>query len=433
LRDEIASKKDAIVSEFCATANLPGFRKGKVPKGIILSKFSSDIDARVKSVLVNEAFENIQRSADELNLLTVVDYSTEDLEDGFVCKLAFDLRPNVGLPDYENIALTAFSDEVTAGEVNSELDHIKKQHSSYNLVERDVKAGDYVKVSYDGVLEDGVAIVDAVPNHKIYGKQTNTWEEAGNAEIYGVQAVIQGVIGRKTGDKDEGEEVFPEDFSIPELAGKKAIYTFEILEVRERIDPELNEEFFKQYGVDSIDGLRERIGEHLARRKRTQGLLKQRDEIVHFLADSAKFELPGSVVDKELQSLVQAFIDGQVRKGIPAKYFEVYVDEISKNLLPVAEIRTKAGMVLDKIAEAEKTEIDNKDIEAMIIQDVTIKKIKVDQYVRDLKNDRDKLVDLRTRTLRGKVLDFLIKTNSKETAEIEKTPETTRGQEEESE
>jgi FKBP-type peptidyl-prolyl cis-trans isomerase (trigger factor) len=94
-----------------------------------------------------------------------VDYSTEDLEDGFVRKFIFDLRPNVELPDSKNITFMGFSDEVAAEDVNSELDRIKKQHSSRNLVERDVKIGDYVRVNCDGVLADPVAIADAVRSH----------------------------------------------------------------------------------------------------------------------------------------------------------------------------------------------------------------------------------------------------------------------------
>jgi trigger factor len=429
--EEISSEKEAVIGEFCATTTLPGFRKGKAPKNIILSKFLPNIEARTKATLLNKALEDVQKSTNELNLLAVVDYSSEDSEDGFLCKLIFDLRPNVKLPDYKNVTLTAFSEKVTKKEVGAEFDHIRKQHSNYNIVDREIKSGDYVKVNYEGFLEGGLAIVDAVPGHKIYGKQVNTWEEAGNVDVPGVQAVIQGVIGHKTGDRCEGEELFSEDFPVPELAGKKATYTFEILEVRERVDPDLNEEFFKQYGVDSVDSLKNRLSEYLANYKRRQGLLKQRDEIIYFLANSAKFELPESVIEREIQGLVQSFIEGQVKNGVSAKYFEGRIDEISKSLLPAAETRAKAGLVLDKIAEMEKIKIDNKDIEAMIFQDISVKKVDASQYVRELQSDRDKLIDLRTRTLRGKALDFLVEINSKEMAKIKKSQEQVKAEKEE--
>jgi hypothetical protein len=102
--------------------------------------------------------------------------------------------------------------------------------------------------------------------------------------------------------------------------------------------------------------------------------------------------LPGSIIDKEIQGLVQTFTDSQVRKGAPAKYFKGHIDEISESLFRAAEIRASAGIVLDKIT--------NKAIEAMIIQDVTMKKINADQYMPNLKNERDRLVDLRTRAAR---------------------------------
>jgi trigger factor len=416
---EISTQRDVVIGEFCATVSLPGFRKGKVPKNIILSKFSSAIDSRTKSALLDKALDDLQQSAEELNLLAIVDYSTENVEDEFTCKLTFDLRPNIELPDYKSVTLSSFSEEVSAEEVETEFEHIKRYNSKYNAVDREAKAGDYVRVNYEGILEDGMAVADAVPNHKIYGKQINTWEEAGNGNVQGVQAVIQGVIGHKVGDKCEAEEAFPDDFSVVELAGKKATYAFEILEVRERIDPELNESFLEQYGVDSVDTLKTRIAKHLANRKRTQGLVKQRDEVVHFLADFAKFELPESVIQKEVNSLVQAFVDSQVRNGAPAKSFEGHADEISQDLFPIAEIRAKAGLMLDKIAEVEKIEISNGDIEAMILQDVALKRIEIDQYVREIKGDRNKLMDLRARTRRGKALDFLVTANSKEAAKTQ--------------
>ncbi|MDR2720951.1 MAG: trigger factor [Puniceicoccales bacterium] len=418
-QDEISAERGAVISKLCATVNLPGFRRGKAPKNIILSKFSSDIDSRTKSSLLDKAFEELQRSAEELNLLAIVDCSTENEEDGFVCKMTLDIRPSVELPDYKSIALLPFSEEVSAEEVETELEHIRKHNSKYNTVKREAKAGDYVKVSYEGILEGGEAIADVAPNHKVYGRQTNTWEEAGNKDVQGVQAVIQGVIGHKVGDKCEAEEIFPDDFPVVELAGKKATYAFEILEVCERVEPEFDEKFFKQYGVDSIDALRARMAEHLVKRKHTQGLVKWRDEIVHFLANFAKFELPESVIHKEINGLVEAFVDSQIRNGAPAKSFENRADEISESLLPIAKIRAKAGLLLDKIAEVEKVGISNKDIEAMILQDAALKRIGVDRYVREIKNDRSKLIDLRTRARRGKTLDFLISTNSKEMVETQ--------------
>jgi trigger factor len=412
-QDEISSERDAVIGELCATVNLPGFRKGKAPKNIVLSKFSSNIDSRTKSALIDKALKELQQSAEELNVLTIVDYSTEDVGDGFACKLTFDVRPNVELPDYRSIALSPFSEEVSAEEVDAEFERIKRYHAEYKLVEREAAAGDYVKLNYEGILEDGVAIVDVDPNNKIYGKQTATWEEAGNKDTKGVQAVIQGVIGHKAGDKCEAEEAFPEDFPVAGRAGKRATYAFEVLEVRERVDPEFDEKFLRQYGVDSVDALKALIGKHLAGNRRSQGLIKQRDEVVHFLANSAKFELPESVIHKEVRGLAQAFVDSQVKNGVPVKNFENRADEISRDLLPIAEIRAKAGLMLDKVAEVENIEIDNRDIEAMILQDTALKRVGIDQYVRELKNDRDKLMDLRMRTRRGRALDFLVTTNSK--------------------
>ncbi len=412
--EEVALEKEKVLNEYCSEVNLPGFRKGKAPKNIVLSKFSSSIESRTKSVLLNRAFEEADKTKQELNLLTVVDFEIESKNEGIVCKLIYDVNPDIKLPDYKNITLSPFSDDVTGEEIESEFLKLKKRHSTYNIVDREIVAGDYVKVSYNGCLEDGSEISTIVPNHTIWGKQVGTWEEAGNKDVSGVQSIIQGIIGHKKGDTGKVEEIFPEDFNIPVLAGKKAVYTFEVLEVRERVDPEINEEFLKQYEVNNVDELKGNLKTYLSRNKRTQGLVKQRDEIVNFLSSSAAFEVPESVLKREIKILVQMFIDSQVRNGAPIKDLESHIDELSEGLNPMAIQRGKAGLMLDKIAEEEKIEIENKDIEAMIWQDAMFKRININNYVNDLKKDRNLLNDLRMRALRGKVLDFILKINSKE-------------------
>ncbi len=416
---ELATEKEKVLNEYCSSVVIPGFRKGKAPKNIILSRFGGDIESRVKSILLNQSFEDAQKCEKELNLLTIVDFSTSDENDGLVCKLIYDVRPDIKLPDYKNIKLTSFSSDVTEEEIEAEFNRIKKQHSEYVIVERAVESGDYVKVNYNGILEDGSEIASVVPDHKIWGKQLNTWEEAGNKDVHGVQAVIQGVIGHVVGDKASGQEIFPKDFSIPMLAGKKASYEFEVLEIRERVEPKINEEFLKNYHVATVEELKEKIKKSISGHKHTQGLVKQRDEIVDFLANSTEFELPESVLKHETKILVQMFIDSQVRNGKSIKYLEEHIEEISKSLYPMANKRGKSGLVLDRIAEEENLTVENKDIESMIWQDAMLKRININQYVNDLKKNRELLVDLRTRTLRGKVLDFLVRLNSKEAVEIE--------------
>ncbi len=412
--EEVALEKEKVLKEYCAETSISGFRKGKAPKNIVLSKFSSDIESRTKSMFLNKAFEEADKAKQELNLLTVVDFEIENKNERIFCKLIYDIKPDIKLPDYKSVTLTPFSDDVTDEEIESEFLKVKKRHSTYNLVDREIVAGDYVKVSYNGCLEDGSEISTIVPDHTIWGKQVGTWEEAGNKDVGGVQSIIQGIIGHKKGDTGKVEEFFPEDFNILVLAGKKAVYTFEILEVRERVDPEINEEFLKQYEVNSVDELKEHFRTYLSRNKRTQGLVKQRDEIVNFLSSAAEFEIPESVLKREIKILIQMFVDSQVRNGASIKDLKSHMDELSEGLNPMAVQRGKAGLMLDKIAEEEKIEIENKDIEAMIWQDAMFKRININNYINDLKKDRNLLNNLRMRALRGKVLDFILKINSKE-------------------
>lgn len=424
--EEYSTEKEKILAEYCTSVAVPGFRKGKAPKSIISSRFADDIESRTRSVLINKAFDDLEKSKTELNVLAVVDFSADKEGDEFVCKLVYDLQPTIELPDYRSIKLDGFSIEVSDDEVEKEFDRLKRQNAQYVTVDRAVQAGDYVKVDYEGTFDDGSKIADVVPDHKIWGLQHSTWEEAGNADVPGVQSVIQGIIGHKVGDTGEVKQTFPEDFSVPALAGKQANYTFKVLDVRERINPVIDEKFLKQYGVDTEHELKENIKKSIAQHKNTQGLVKQRDQIVDFLADSAKFELPDSVFKHETQTLMKMFIDSQIRNGVPVKQLEKVVENMSAGMAPMANRRGKSGLMLDKIADQEKISIENKDIEAMIWQDSMLRRQDVNHYVNELKKSRELLLDLRTRALRGKVLDFLMRINSKEAKMVEQpAPEET--------
>ena len=102
----------------------------------------------------------------------------------------------------------------------------------------------------------------------MYGKQTNTWEEAGQAKGLGVDAIAQGVVGMKSGDKKDIEAPFEEDFEVEPLAGKTISYKLEVHEVREKKPPALNEEFFKSIKVENLEELKDRVLTDLETRKK---------------------------------------------------------------------------------------------------------------------------------------------------------------------
>ena len=173
--------------------------------------------------------------------------------------------------------------------------------------------GDYVKCSYEGML-DGEPVSEILPDKPMYGKQTNTWEEAGQAKGMGVEGIAKGIVGMKKDEKKEIEVTFEDDFELAPLAGKKVIYAVEIHEVREKKAPEAdNEDFLKALKAENLDQLKEKIEADLKVRKERQNIDAKRGQATQKIL-VAGFPLPQQAVEDESQTIFQRTSKGPLNK-----------------------------------------------------------------------------------------------------------------------
>ena len=407
-KESIAKKELDAINEICKNANVPGFRIGKVPASVAKAKFGSNIKDMLKSELVRDAIKDIEDDK-TINVYMVTDVQTEDDSDGIRCTFKVDIEPSFDLPDYKTLSITINEEGVSEKEIENVVLDLKKNYSKYNVVERKVQNGDFVKVSYCGKLENGDEIASKFPNLKIYGTQNGAWEEAGNKESYGVHCVSDSIVGMSKGNKKTISTNFSEDLEAKDLAGKKATYDIEVLEVRERIFPELDAEFLKTLNVESEEILRKNIKENLKTKKNEKAYLEKRDIFLDDIEKSLDFQIPASAIDKETTSMMRIFIKQQLSQG--AKHSDLAKEEenISQAMHNSAIERAKLGFILDKVAKLEKIEVENADLEKMLMQDAMMQRVRPEQLIKELQNDRDVIIDMRSRVLRGKTLDFLMK------------------------
>ena len=224
--EEVAEKEKKVCKDFANQANIPGFRKGKVPPNVIRSRFGKQMNEELKRQVSTDAYEaELERDDLRVHSILKVDAGEVDSGNAVTVEVTVDVEADFELPDYESYELSIHKTDVSDEEVEKELTNLCEQRASYEIVERPVEKGDYVKCSYVGSL-DGKPVAEVVPEKPIYGKQANTWEEAGAEEGMGVKAIAEGLIGMKVEEKKTVTEDFPEDFEIPPLAGKTV--SFEI-------------------------------------------------------------------------------------------------------------------------------------------------------------------------------------------------------------
>jgi trigger factor len=265
-----------------------------------------------------------------------------------------------------------------------------------------------VKLAYEGTVE-GKPIVELVPDKQIYGKVPQTWEEVEGAQEGVIPGLGKQLAGLKPGDKQTVTINFPAEFAAaPALAGKTASYAIEIQEIRERVLPPMDEAFFKSQQVDDLEGLKASVRNNLKLQKEYQNRAEQRRQVTEALAAKVDFAVPESLVESETQGVLRQFIEENMRRGVPQEQFEKDKKELFENARKAATKRVKLQLILAKVAEAEKIQVSEKDIDAFIYREAMRSNQQPDKLVKELSKNRDALRSVQQSIIFDKSVDFLV-------------------------
>lgn len=412
--EEIQTKEKEACNEIGKVANIPGFRKGKAPSNVIRKRFSKELNDELTRKLSTEAYESIMENKDfKVYSILKVEPGSIDTNSGTSVDITYDIEPEFEIPDYENFQVTTEPVEVTDEDIDKELDAIREQRSTFEEVDRIAQEGDYIKCSYEGML-DGSPVSDLVPDKPMYGKQSNTWEEAGESKGMGVDAIAKGVVGMKKGDKKEVEAKFDKDFEVPPLAGKTIKYNIEVHEVREKKSPEMNEEFFQTLKVENLQELKDRVATDLENRKKRDIQNSKRSQITKKFLEIPDFPLPQQAVEDESNIIFQSKAQQAIQRGAKQEDIESKKDELWKEAKVQGEARVKLTIILSKIAEKEKVEVSNEDLARAATQEAMMQRKDPTAYIKELSQNRQQLHRLRQDILHDKTLE-LVADKAKET------------------
>ncbi len=396
-----------VVGEIAKVASMPGFRAGKVPAAMIEKRYAKEIDGELRSKVVDKAY---QAGLDEskLDVFAVVDVKEGEVAKGTPATVTFtlDLRPQFELPTYKGIETQLPAVEVSDADVDEAIESMRAERADFKVVERASQKGDYVKLSYEGKIGEQ-PVAELVPDRAIFGKAPQTWEEVEGSEglIPGLGAQIGGL------SKDEKKDLtvtFPADFHVAELQGKEAVYAVEVLEVRERVLPELDEAFFKSLQVETLDALKERTRQFLTQRKEMDNRAAQRQQITEKLAASADFEVPESLVESETQAVLRRFMEENMRRGVPAETFEQNKDQLVADARNAGARNAKIQLILARIAAEEKVEISNNDVDRFLRMEAMRTRQAPEQLAKELGKDRNRVRAMQQNILLDKALDFVV-------------------------
>ncbi len=407
--NEITEEEKTLLKDLSPRVQVPGFRPGKAPAHLIKKSLGNRLDSELKRKITAKAYT---KSLDETKLEV---YSILEVEDSKVTSkqggeitFTVDINPDFELPEYLGIEIEAPSTEIKDEEVDNSIEALRNERAKFEVVDRAVENGDYVKLSYTGKIEDKL-ISEILPDHKIYGSQENTWEEAGNDQN-GISAIVDGITGMKSGDKKSVEMIFDTELDVKELAGKKVHYDIEIHEVREKELPELDEKFLKELGVESIEQLKNQLFEYIQTQKDRNKNISLRDQIVNELDKRvSEFPLPESAIEEERELNIQQLMNSNLKRGVPNDELEKHKVELYDKSHEIAKKNIRNRIILFRIAKKTTMEVKDEDVSNYIMAKANATKTKPEEIVKELKNDRAQLQKVQLSILLEKTLQFLLK------------------------
>lgn len=406
---EVEAEHKAVVAEITRHAQLPGFRPGKAPQSIVLKRFAKEVADEFKQKVVTKAYR-AGVDAEKLDIVAVVKVDDGKIELGqqAVITVVVDIQPKFELPEYNGLPTTIHFIDPSEAEVEKVLEGMRAERASFTAVTREAQKGDYVKLAYEGSI-DGKPIADLAPDKQIYAKVPQTWEEVDGENEGLLPGLSRQLAGLKTGDKKEVTIAFPAEFpAVPALAGKSAVYALDIQEVRERVLPELNEEFFKANQAENLEGLKKSIQDNLRVQKEMQNRNSQRRQVIDALVAKADFALPESLVESETQGVLRNFIEENMRRGVPQEQFEKDKKELFASARQAAELRVKSQLMLAQVAQKEKIEIVERDFDTYVYREAMRTGEKPDRIVKSLAENRELLQSVQRAIIFDKAVDFLV-------------------------
>jgi trigger factor len=397
--EEVNRETASLIQKYQKLARIPGFRRGHVPASIIRQRFSEDLKSDVVEALVPRYF---RKEADKQGLIPVSQPQVTDLQlkdnEPLRFKASFEVMPEIKVEGYKELRAEKPEVTVTDEEVEQSLNSVREQHATFTSVEgRALADGDYAQVSLDGKPKDG----EDKPVHmdevlvEIAGKNT-------------MPEFTENLRGASPGDERVFEVTYAADATEQRLAGKTFTYTVKVQSIKQKTLPELDDQFATQLGeFKTLDEVRQRIREGMESERKHAAEHEAKDKLVAELVKRSEFEVPEALVDRQIDVRLERGLRALAAQGMKAED----IKKMDLNRLRVGQREqalqeVKASLVLDKIAEEEKIEVSDEEIDREIDALATQSK-QTPEAIR-ARLTRDGALDrIRNRIRSEKTLDFL--------------------------
>jgi trigger factor len=397
--------ENSIYEDLRKRARIKGFRPGKIPRSVLSAYYKDVMDEELKRKI---AESTIAAALSEAQVDPVSEPSIKFYEekDKYGYTMECEVSPDFDLPEYKGLEIETEPLKITPEDVDNRLDALKQMHAEVATKETgEAEKGDFVIIKYEGFV-DGKPLKDA--RNDAYPLDLGSSTLAPEFE--------SAIIGMKAGEQKEVEITFGADYPDKAVASKKALFKVLLKEVKQKRLPEINDDFAKDVGFESMERLREGISAELQKEKETERRNRISEKVIDQLLEKVDIPVPARLLEKRLNAMVQE-AKARMKANRLSPEEERNIDSLlRKELERQAERGIKVGTLLTGIAKEEQISVEDSEV------DERIKKVAEDtkrgyDYVREFYEKHNLLDNLKSSLLEEKTMDLLIgSANLKETS-----------------
>jgi len=398
-KEAVSKELDAGFLKIKNDAKIKGFRRGKVPRHILERTYGQQVRAEVAEKLVQATyFDAVEK--EKLDVVAHPEIKTPVFEEdgSFSYEAEVDTRPQFELQDYKGVEIEKEEITVADVELDSEIERLRKEMAPLRSVEdRTAQESDIVIVDFDGFHE-------GEQMKEVHGENVNV--DVGTAQ-YG-QEFEKKLVGMKKDEESSVEVNFTADSPNPSLAGKKIEFKIKVNDIKERILPELDDEFAKDVGeeFDSLETLRQHVKEKILAEKEQAQEGDISDRIMQKLTETNQFEVPSRLVQYEINEYIKQTEETLQRGGLSLEAAGINRAEAEERYRETAVKRVRGDFILKKIAEQEEIKVLDEDINQGFTRIAKQYNMTVSE-VKGYFKSRDDMLPFINELLNEKILKFL--------------------------
>jgi len=400
--EEVKVAFEKVYETYARHVKAPGFRPGRVPRGVVKQRFAKEVKDEVIKALVPHA---LQHAITDYKLHIIGDPQIDDLSIGEDEPMRFKARlevlPEFELKEYKGLKLTKRVARVTDEDVEAVLERFRQSAAEFVPVEdRPSQDGDFVSVNVVGKYIE--------PPEEEDLKSDDVQVEIGSKNVQ--SEFNENLSGVKAGDVREFRVKYPEDFASKGLAGKTLDFTATVVAVRRKEIPELDDEFARDFGdYESIQELRDKVRENLASNSEARADTRLRDELVELILKDYDFDVPEALVEPQAAERTRELAYMLMRNGVDQQTIKEINWEERMNEARIHAARdVRAALIVAKIGHAENVEISRAEVDAEIERVARMNNEPADQLKARLTKD-DSLSSIENRLRYQKALEAVVK------------------------